>query len=346
MLFLFLFLNIVFSQVEFEDPIDKGKIIDSALEEISGIDYSKQHNIIWCNNDSDGKPIIYGINLTGELVCELKLEGVKNRDWEDLSYGEIDGKYYIFVGDIGDNDKKYDSKFIYYFEEPSIITDEIIIKDVKQIEFNYPTDNFDSECLMFDHLSKDLVIITKREINEKVFAINYPYINDKLVTAEYKTEVQIGIKNNQLSRVTGGDISDDGKFILIKNYSTVFYWERGENLYSTINKIGQKISNYILAGEPQGESICWDSEINGFYTSSEKLLDITPALSYFKKKNDVNNISASELYVLDLDSKNYYFYDLLGNSYTYNDFINSNHKMFIVYNKLKSKTHKLIRHKN
>lgn len=345
MLVLLLFFNIVFSQVEFEDPVDKGKITDTSLKEISGIDYSKQHNIIWCHNDSGGNAIVYGIDSTGKIICELILEGITNRDWEDISYGEIDGKYYIFIGDIGDNDRVYTSKYIYYFEEPSELSDEIIIKDVNKIEFNYPSGNFDSECLMFDHISKDLIIISKRETNEKVFAISYPYNIDKLITVEYKTEVLIGIEDNLLSWVTGGDISDDGNFILIKNYTDVYYWERGKNLYESINKVGQDIPNYKLASEPQGESICWGNENNGFYSTSEEIFGIIPTLSFFSKKNEINNIT-KESNNLVFDNKNFYYYDLNGKSYTFNEFKNSENEIFIVLEKLNMRTFKLIRHKN
>ena len=44
----------------------------------------------------------------------------ENRDWEDIAVGPgpVDGKNYVYVGEIGDNDAKYRFKRVYRFEEP------------------------------------------------------------------------------------------------------------------------------------------------------------------------------------------------------------------------------------
>ena len=340
-----LILNIVFGQVEFENPISKGKLTHSKLKEISGLERSSLHDIIWSHNDSGGKGIIYGLNDSGKIICNLILKDINNRDWEDISYGFIEGKNYIFVGDIGDNDKTYQTKYIYYFEEPLNLKDTIIINDVNRIEFKYPTSNYDSECLMFDPISKDLIVISKRETNEKVFSISYPYNNNDIVIAEYKTELKIGSSDNLLSWVTAGDISEDGKHILIKNYTNVYYWERGTDLYNTLNGSGQDIVNYKLASEPQGESICWEDNISGFYTVSEEVFGITPEIKYFKKKEIINGVDKKSLNDIKFDDVNFRFYDLIGNIYSYNEYLNSQNNMFIVLDLKNFKSIKLLRHK-
>lgn len=340
-----LLINILFSQIDFDSPISFGQLKDSQLNEISGIEHSIKHNIIWCHNDSGGEPIIYGINVEGETVCKLILKDILNRDWEDVTYGEINGKYYIFIGDIGDNEKIYNTKYIYYFEEPDEIRNEIMIENINKITFTYPNQNYDSECLMFDPISKDLIIVSKRETKEKVFSISYPYNLENQIEVKLEVELPIGQEDNLFSWVTAGDISDDGKYILIKNYTNVYFWDRGEDLYSTIGKNGEDIKVYQQAGEPQGEAICWDNEKEGFYSISEERFGIKPELRYFRKLKNTNNIKKKSINEFDLNDRNLLFFDIIGNRFNYNDLNENNINLFLIYDAKTNQTYKILRHK-
>lgn len=344
-LFLLILFNFSYSQIDFESPLKLAKIQDDNLDEISGIDQSSQHDIIWCHNDSGGENIIFGLNSEGKTICKLNLVGINNRDWEDISYGKIDDKYYIFVGEIGDNNAVYPTKFIYYFEEPSVLETEININDVKKIEFRFPDKNYDCEALMFDPISRDLILITKRQTKEKVYRITYPYNTEEVITAEFMTETTIGVSNNMFSWVTAADISDDGKYILIKNYTNVYFWERGDNLYETISKTGFDVSVYSQAQEPQGEAICFDSEANGFYTVSEEIFGIEAYLHYFKMI-DYSNIKKKVKNNFNFDNPDLSFFDLLGNQIKINELENYFNKPIICIDNSSQKIIKIIRHSN
>lgn len=347
MIFWLLFLlNFMFSQFDFESPIKQAKINDNNLDEISGIDFSVKHNIMWCHLDSGGDNKIFGLNEKGETVCVLNLVGVSNRDWEDISYGRINEKYYIFVGELGDNDSQYPSKFIYYFEEPDELKEEIDIEEINKIEFEFPEKNHDCEAIMFDPVSRDLILISKRETNEKVYRIIYPYNNEELIVAEYMTELKIGNSESMLSWVTGSDISDDGRFILIKNYTNVYFWERGENLYQSISKNGFDVLNYIQAQEPQGEAICWNSETSGFYTVSEEIFGIEAYLHYFKMIDYSSIEEKKRGDSIDVNDLDLIFYDLMGNEIQRKDLENYFNKMMFCKEKSSGKIIKLKRHSN
>ena len=88
-IFLLILFKFSFSQIDFEIPIRLSKIQDDSLDEISGIEQSLQHDILWCHNDSGGENIIFGLNNEGYTICILNLSGYNNRDWEDLSNGNI-----------------------------------------------------------------------------------------------------------------------------------------------------------------------------------------------------------------------------------------------------------------
>jgi hypothetical protein len=70
------------------------------------------------------------------------------------------------------------------------------------------------------------------------------------------------------STVVASDISSDGREILIKKYNVLYYWYRneGESIEETLLKDLTKVP-YIF--EPQGEAVCWGSDLSGYYTLSE-----------------------------------------------------------------------------
>ena len=86
--------------------------------------------------------------------------------------------------------------------------------------------------------------------------------------------------------VTAGDISPSGSEILLKTYTTIYYWQRkmsqsiGEALTAT-----PQILPYIP--EPQGEAISWALDNSGYYTISEERYAI-PAHLYFYPRVTLN----------------------------------------------------------
>ena len=88
----------------------------------------------------------------------------------------------------------------------------------------------------------------------------------------------------------GGDISANGKEILIKSYENVFYWER--SLSTSVGDALQTAPAELpYTKEAQGESICWEYMGNnelpgGYFTVSE---GANKALYYYER---INNTSA------------------------------------------------------
>jgi hypothetical protein len=78
-----------------------------------------------------------------------------------------------------------------------------------------------------------------------------------------------------------GDISINDE-ILLKTYDNIYYWKRqqGESIYQTLAK-QPKILPY--KPEPQGESITWKTDGNGYFTLSERNGAIIPDLLFYKR---------------------------------------------------------------
>src|SRR5215510_12948394 len=104
-------------------PNELGKLQDTAINESSGIVASCSNpGLYWTHNDSGDGPFIYAIDNQGKSRGVWRVAGAAARDWEDIAAGPgpIRNRTYLYVGDIGDNDKKRASIDIYRFPEPVI----------------------------------------------------------------------------------------------------------------------------------------------------------------------------------------------------------------------------------
>ena len=85
-----------------------GQIESKQLKEISGMAFSGQNrNCLWMINDSGSKPEVHALTWQGKRIGSLFVNGVKNRDWEDLALFELDGYPFLAIGEIGDNRSVY-----------------------------------------------------------------------------------------------------------------------------------------------------------------------------------------------------------------------------------------------
>ena len=268
---------------------DKGLIEFSDISEASGIATSKKNiNVLWVHNDSGDSARIFAINNNGKHLGVYTIDNAGNRDWEDITTGpgpEAD-KNYIYIAEIGDNNSQYDLKYIYRIAEPDVDPNQNPVHqslgNADIIKFRYPDGPRDAEAIFIDPLTKDIYIISKRENNVRVYLAAYPQSLTDTLNLEFITTLP-------LTQIVAGDISHDGREILLKNYDYVYYW------YREINQTtGEALANnqfYILpyTKEPQGEAICWSYNSDGYYTVSEEPLNI-PAHLYFYPRTSPNTI--------------------------------------------------------
>jgi hypothetical protein len=255
------------------------------IEEASGIAESQVNpNSLWTHNDSDNTNSIFLLNKsTGKIRAEYVLKGVQNIDWEDIEIGpgSENGANYIYLADIGDNLGSRSKSIIYRFTEPKFEAShegKVIELDLETdiLEYTYPEGSRDAETLLIDHKTRDLYIISKRDFPARVFI--YPYPQN---TTASTTLTKVG--SLPLFMPVGGNVSPDGKEILVKTYQEIFYWQHDVNepLWKTLSK-EPLIAPYNPV-EPQGEAICFDTN-GGYYTLSEKANNVQPVL-YFYRKN-------------------------------------------------------------
>ncbi|MCH6200842.1 hypothetical protein MMU07_14755 [Aquiflexum sp. LQ15W] len=259
----------------------KGKV---ALKEGSGLAYSRQNpGFIWTIQDKGNSNIIYLIDAaTGENIAEYQIKNTKNRDWEDIeiSVGPLPGKSYLYIGDTGDNNLEYEEYVVYRFEEPKFeeahrYQSNTLEIPIDQIVFEYPRKSHDVETLMVDPLTKDIFLVTKRDLFSLLYTLPYPQHTDKKNKAVLRGTFSFRV-------ATAGTVSEDGGEVLIKTYDKIFYWKRSEGqsfpeLLATVPLLAP------YEREVQGEAICFD-EKGGYFTLSEWSDGIVPELNYYRRK--------------------------------------------------------------
>lgn len=256
----------------------RGKLENSLITEASGmVEGLNNPGLLWTHNDSGNEPALFLLDDYGRNKGSFILHGVDNRDWEDIASGSgpEEGKNYIYIAEIGDNNAVYDYKYIYRFEEPVAGSMEKI-QNFDTITFQYPDGKRDAECLMLDPLSKDLYVISKREKEVTVYLAAYPQATTEVIILE-----KLGTL--PFNNIVAGDISSDGTGILLKTYDKIFYWEHSKGT-ALINTLQKKPIEIAYDPEPQGESIAWRKDGSGFFTLSEERNRIAAVLYFYKKR--------------------------------------------------------------
>ncbi|MDB5110602.1 MAG: hypothetical protein JWR67_1716 [Mucilaginibacter sp.] len=239
------------------------------LLEISGVAASRATpGLLYIHNDSGNPNQIYLTDGSGADKGSITLTTVGNRDWEDIAVGPgpVAGKSYVYVGDIGDNNAKYSSVFIYRFPEPDLTgkTLPVIlnITSVDIIELKYPDGPRNAETLMVDPVTKDIYIASKESNTSKIYVARYP----QSITA---VTVLRPVVQLYFNKATGSDISPDGTEILLRSNELVWYWKLPADMSISSGLLTKPQHAPYANNEPQGEGIGFAADGTGYYTDTE-----------------------------------------------------------------------------
>ena len=265
--------------LRFKQSLKSGIIQNDKVAETSGIVSSRLNKgLIWAINDSGNEAKIYLLNAKGEIINSWLINGSQNTDWEDLTIktDQQTGRSFLIIGDIGDNMAIRNHINILVIEEPEFTnTLDTAINKFKKYKFKYEDGARDAETILFDPMTEELFVVSKREDNVRVYGTPKILNETDTMLLDYKCSLPF-------HNVTSGDISIDGKEILLKNYNAIFYWQRktNETIIDAMLK-DHELLNYTP--EPQGESIAWSLDSKGFYTISEKSWAPEQVLYYFER---------------------------------------------------------------
>jgi hypothetical protein len=289
----------------FSSPVRIGTLTGADMTEASGIVASVQHpGMWWIINDSGHAPIIFLVDSTGRAAAHYRIDGVTNRDWEDLSMRihPVTRKAELLIAEIGDNRAVYGVKHIYAVDEPSNIQFNLAAAPepipARVYSFVYPDGDRDAETLMVDPMDHSWYIVSKREEEVRLYQFNPDYIERMDLAysqgAGHSSNVETSTVDTlrfhltlPFTGATAGDISFDGSEILIKSYIQVFYWRRDNNSISLPNLLTQEGRPQPYIPETQGESIAFGRKSHsGYITVSEKSSASDQPFLYYPRLKD------------------------------------------------------------
>jgi hypothetical protein len=241
-----------------------GTLEKKALREASGITRSNRDTgVLWLHNDSGSKARLYAIDVEGRHLGRLKLRQSDNRDWEDIASFTRDGKAYLLVADIGDNDSEHDEYVLYIVEEPDLEDDdEHEAEPAWRVRFEYPDGPRDAEAVTVDVNNDRALILSKRDLPPVLYSVPLAP-NDDVIVAEKlgpitslppptRQDVEFAPQTKDWHwQPTAMDISADGTSAIILTYAAVYYYRFESDWLTTLN---QQALGFSLRGIRDAEA--------------------------------------------------------------------------------------------
>lgn len=253
----------------YDRPQVTGKIKSRDVTEASGIAASRcQNDVLWTHNDSGDGPYIFALNSKGDNLGTWKVPNAQNIDWEDIAaVKDTAGQCYVYIGEIGDNKAKRHEHTVYRIREPiagpatagKTRDDAVPTENAQSVQFSYPDIDQDAETLIVHPVSGDIYVITKRISGPAgIYRIKPRFDLPTVQKAEKIGELSVpAIPNGFL---TGGDISPDGRRVIICDYTRAYEYLLPETS-SDFDDIWKQTAEPVELGDRStGEAVCYSGD--------------------------------------------------------------------------------------
>ena len=263
----------------YKAPEILARINSPEINESSGLAVSRcQDNVFWTHNDSGGGPFIYAFDSKGETLGVWRVLEASNVDWEDMATSvTADGKCYLYIGDIGDNEKKHEVLTIYRFAEPTVPANSsnlsrekaISIEKADRLTFKYPNTPNNAEALLVNPLTGSMYVVTKAASGPaEVFRLEAKFNSGETQAAAKVAD--ISLPASPIGFVTGGAISPDGRSLALCDYSAGYEFSLPTNASSFDEIWFQTPSRFDLGPRLIGESVAFGADSNAVFATTEK----------------------------------------------------------------------------
>ena len=214
------------------------------------------------NNPNEIHVFTQNADYRGKIV----VVGATNIDWQDIAIGPgpQEGINYIYIGDIGDRQSNREFLSVYRFPEPDLSgqTAPFVVQSsgVERIDFTI-SQKRDFQTLMVDPITKDIIVMGTMQA--MVYRLRYPQSTSSKNKADYKG-------HHRLRReIKAGDISPDGKYVLIKDVGEIFKWDipAGEDPIKIMFEVAPTKVPYTA--EIEGGALGWTANSNSYFTITD-----------------------------------------------------------------------------
>ena len=264
----------------FADPSQAGTVVDASLNEISGLAASRQNpGVLWVLEDHLAPNEVVAIDLAGNTLGRVVLEGTVNNDWEDVAVGPCGDVDCLFVGEIGDNEHDRSWHGVYRFPEPEVDPRGglDLAVSAELFEYVFPDGQYDCEAMAILPDGRP-VLFTKEYDTDQSTAYSFGAMNSastSVLTRHGRFATGSGTEGAGAA-VTAASVWADGATLLIRTYGHVWEFQlEGPDSEGLDNLATATRVELTTGSERQGESISYDPNSRGFFTVSE---DVNPPL--------------------------------------------------------------------
>ena len=244
-------------------------LFESSGVAVSGI----QSGVIWSHNDSGGDTKLYAMNMEGDLLAEIEVADAHARDWESMEAAPCPtapDRPCLYIGDIGDNQRRYGELTVYVVSEPRLAERTADLPVLSQsFRYRYPDFARDAEGLAVTP-DGDVIVVTKgRSGSIDFFRLTREEVvvalaSGSVLTAEHIGNTGIDPDISVGRQVTGAAMAPDGRRLAVRTYSEIY-------LYSLADSSGtfSPLSEPCWLGdlEAQGEAIDFEDDSTFVLTS-------------------------------------------------------------------------------
>jgi hypothetical protein len=259
-----------------------GQLQSDELVEASGLARSQRNpDLLWSMNDGGSKARLYAFDGAGFHRGRIKLDDIKNHDWEDLTSFSVDGTPYLLVADTGDNDADRDTVSLHVVLEPDLAEDDKVkLEPAWSIEFRYPDGPRDVEAVVADPARGSIVLLSKRDWPPVLYEVPLHPASDDTIVARRLGPIESLPAPTRQDREhavftkewhwqpTGMDISPDGRLAVILTYRGVYlyYLDPDRSLFESLS--GQAY-RFGLGNFRDAESIAFSADGRSIYVTLE-----------------------------------------------------------------------------
>jgi hypothetical protein len=239
-----------------------GQVTDPTANELSGLVRSRrERDLLWSHDDSGAGPELFGLRTDGRVAAHPQVTGAQAVDWEDIAAGPgRAGQPLLYIGDTGDNAGARSTIDVYRVPEPKVGDGATAPAD--RLTLRYPDRPHDAEALLVDPIRGELIIVTKVVGGARAY-----HASARQPAGSYTLTAGPSIA---FSFVTAGDVSADGRIVVLRGYDRVAVWaRRGRERLTTTLRRAPCVSPTSLIGEGQGEAIALDRHGTSFMTVPE-----------------------------------------------------------------------------
>jgi len=247
------------------------KIADPAINELSGFAASRAYpGLLWGNNDSGDTARLFLINQEGKTVATVNFEGIDARDWEDIAAAGDS----LYVGDMGDNLSVMENIKIHRIREPKLDPQKlgqnitIASNNIETATVTYPDGPHDAESLSVAP-DGSILIVSKSTSGSNFYISQNVFRRGAIPLKKIGETFHFGGEGIFTKLATSGDLSPDGKKLLVGTYSQLYEFPL-TRAYDFNSVDSKNAKTQDLPTLKQSESACYDLDGKQIFVSSEK----------------------------------------------------------------------------